>query len=83
MLPFTLQGLSDARVSLTGDIYAVEENDKEGVRAAYKKKHPKSFWVDFGDFTLFRLTPRTGRLIGGFARAGQVSLVALCYRTIL
>ena len=46
--------------------------EEQAVRAAYKQRHPNSFWVDFGDFALFRLTPRTGRLIGGFARAGQV-----------
>jgi hypothetical protein len=59
-------------VSLTGDIRAVEGEEAEQLRGVYRKRHPKSFWVDFGDFSIFRLVPITGRLIGGFARAGQV-----------
>lgn len=68
-----LKGLQDARVSLTGDIRAVEGEEAEQLRGVYRKRHPKSFWVDFGDFSIFRLVPITGRLIGGFARAGQIT----------
>ena len=58
---------------MIGDIAPVPEADKEGVRSAYLARNPGSFWVNFGDFTLFRMTRMvTGRLIGGFARAGQV-----------
>lgn len=67
-----MQGLQDARVSLTGDITAVEGQEAEQLRGLYRKRHPDSFWVDFGDFSIFRMVPKTGRLIGGFARAGQV-----------
>lgn len=67
-----MQGLEDARVNLTGDIEQVSKDEDPQIRDLYKKKHPNSFWIDFGDFSLFRLTPRQGRLIGGFARAGKV-----------
>lgn len=67
------QGLQDARVSLTGDIAAVEGQEAEELRGLYRQRHPNSYWVDFGDFSIFRLVPRTGRLIGGFARAGQIT----------
>ena len=69
-----MQGLQDARVNLIGDIEAVEQQDLAGVRSTYKQQHPNSFWIDFGDFSMWRLTPKLARLIGGFARAGQVSM---------
>ena len=69
-----MQGLSDARVSLIGDIEAVQEQELASVKQAYKQQHPNSFWVDFGDFSMWKLSPRLGRLIGGFARAGSVCL---------
>ena len=50
----------------------MEGKEEQAARDAYKQRHPNSFWVDFGDFAMFRLTPRTGRLVGGFGRAGQV-----------
>ena len=66
--------MQDARVSLIGDVEALSGDEAQQVKEVYKKKHPGSFWVDFGDFSVFRLTPKTARLIGGFARAGQVTL---------
>lgn len=68
------QSAADARVTLVGDMEAIEDDD--GVAAAretYLAKHPDAFWVDFGDFSWHRMTATKGaRLIGGFARAGGV-----------
>ena len=39
----------------------------------YKKQHPNAFWVEFGDFTFFRMSElKAVRFIGGFARAGDI-----------
>eukprot|EP00884_Botryococcus_braunii_P004094 jgi/Botrbrau1/13686/Bobra.0378s0015.1 len=66
------QGMSDARVTISGPVTPVPEPDE--VRAIYKKRNPSAFWVDFGDFTWFRMdTVKAVRLVGGFARAGQVT----------
>ena len=51
----------------------MDQADLAEVRTTYKQQHPNSFWIDFGDFSLWKLTPKLARLIGGFARAGQVS----------
>ena len=40
----------------------------------YLKKHPDAFWVDFGDFSWWRMEKvEMARLVGGFARAGKVT----------
>lgn len=68
------KGLADARVCLTGDFAVVPEAEVGPLRDVYKARHPGSFWVDFGDFTWFKLEGiRAARVIGGFARAGSVS----------
>lgn len=44
------------------------------MREAYLAKHPNSFWVDFGDFSWWRLDEvLQARVVGGFARAGKVA----------
>lgn len=70
----SLQGLEDARISLIGDIESVEGEALGLAKEAYRKRHPDSFWIDFGDFSMWKMSPKSGRLIGGFARAGQVEL---------
>jgi hypothetical protein len=44
-----------------------------------------SFWVDFGDFSWFRMDKiLTARLVGGFARAHQVILAMMyCLSAII
>lgn len=64
--------MSDARVTISGPVTPVPE--PADVREIYKQKNPTAFWVDFGDFTWFRMDAvKAVRLVGGFARAGQVS----------
>lgn len=49
------------------------DEDLPGVREMYKTKHPKAYWVDFGDFQLMRMdTIKAMRFVGGFAMAGAV-----------
>jgi hypothetical protein len=46
----TFKGASDGRVTLTGDVSLLRDEEKEAAKAQYKEKHPTAFWVDFGDF---------------------------------
>jgi putative heme iron utilization protein len=68
------KGLQDARVSLVGHAAPVPADEAAAARALYLARHPNSFWVDFGDFTWFRMDEvLAARVIGGFARAGKVA----------
>jgi len=64
---------ADARVTLTGVASPISEEEKEGVKAVYKAKHPGAFWTDFGDFKWYRMTVQAANLVGGFARAGGIT----------
>lgn len=68
------RGLSDARVNVIGNITPVPEQDIAAAKRLYLARHPDSFWVEFGDFTWFRMDQiLSARVVGGFARAGAVS----------
>ncbi len=67
------EGAADARVCLTGTVRRVADADVPSARARYLQQHPEAFWVDFGDFTFYRMEDLLAiRLVGGFARAGSV-----------
>ena len=72
------EGAADGRVVLIGDVSRVskEEVEEQELRELYKAKHPNAFWVDFGDFTFFRMTDlKAVNFVGGFGmpppREGQ------------
>lgn len=69
------ESVADGRVSLSGLVRVIEdEEERREAREAYLKTHPGAYWVDFGDFTWFKMTDIAGcRIVGGFARAGSVS----------
>jgi len=68
------EGAADGRVTLIGDVKrcGAEEVEELGLKAKYKEKHPNAFWVDFGDFTFFRMHElKAVNFVGGFARAAN------------
>ena len=68
-----MQDMADARFTLLGSAKPVAEAEAAAARALFLARHAGSFWVDFGDFTWFRLDDVVqGRLVGGFARARTV-----------
>jgi len=68
------KGAAEGRVVLIGDIDKLELEKTQKYRDIYLKKHPDAFWVDFGDFTWYKLKElKSVRYIGGFARAGSLS----------
>lgn len=68
------QGMAQARFTLAGSVTPVAEAEISAARDTFLAKNPNSFWVDFGDFTWFRMEESTeGRFNGGFARAATLS----------
>jgi putative heme iron utilization protein len=65
--------LGAARVTLIGDVTQVPQADKPSVRELYLAQHPNSkYWVDFSDFSFFRLEPLDLYYVGGFGVMGWV-----------
>ncbi|KAG5615639.1 hypothetical protein H5410_015463 [Solanum commersonii] len=60
---------TDLVITVHGDAVPVPETEKEGIRATYLARHPKAFWVDFGDFQFMRIEPRIVRYVLGVATA--------------
>lgn len=67
-------GAADARAVFVGEMRALADDEAATAQAAYLRQHPDAFWVQFGDFTMFRLENiREVSFVGGFARAGTVA----------
>jgi hypothetical protein len=65
--------LGAARATLIGNAEPVPENDKAGARERYLARHENSrYWVDFPDFSFFRLQPIDLYYVGGFGVMGWV-----------
>ncbi|CAM9118754.1 unnamed protein product, partial [Phaeothamnion confervicola] len=71
----TFKGAQDGRVTLIGDVNRVTDAaELEAVKAIYRARHPNAFWIDFGDFSFFRMdTVKAIRFVGGFAMAGDIT----------
>lgn len=67
LVPRDLKDKSDTTITLIGDAERVSSDEEAQVRAAYLKKLPNAFWVDFGDFRLLRLEPKGVRYVTGIA----------------
>jgi heme iron utilization protein len=64
--------LGSARVTLLGNVQRVESS--EALRAAYLARHPSAkYWIDFSDFSFFRLEVTDTYFVGGFGVMGWVS----------
>ena len=58
------------RVTVTG---LAELEPDPAMKARWVALHPyAAFYADFGDFSLWRIRPSSGSLIGGFARAARI-----------
>lgn len=66
--------LAAGRLTLMGEARTVGEADRASVRAAYLARHPSAaYWVDFDDFSFWRLEPADLYFVGGFAAMGWIS----------
>ena len=65
--------LGAARATLLGQAEPVPESDLASVRETYLARHENSrYWVDFSDFSFFRLQPVDLYYVGGFGVMGWV-----------
>jgi heme oxygenase (biliverdin-IX-beta and delta-forming) len=65
--------LGAARATIIGNAELVPENDVAGARERYLARHENSrYWVDFSDFSFFRLQPIDLYYVGGFGVMGWV-----------
>lgn len=65
--------LASGRVTLLGDLTEVGPDDRQAVRDRYLAANPTaSYYIDFGDFTFFRLAVRDLRYVGGYGRMSWV-----------
>jgi len=72
--------LGTARATLVGDVLLVPEEEKGAARERYLSRYENSrSWVDFKDFSFYRLKPLDIYYVGGFGVMGWVT--ADDYRT--
>jgi putative heme iron utilization protein len=65
--------LGAARATLVGNADPVPDDDLASVRERYLARHGNSrYWVDFSDFSFFRLQPVDLYYVGGFGVMGWV-----------
>jgi len=66
--------LGAARVTLVGNAIPIPQNDIAEVRELYLDRHPNSkYWVDFTDFSFFRMDLADIYYVGGFGVMGWVA----------
>jgi len=65
--------LASGRVTLLGEMRAVDPADRELARARYLDANPAAgYYIDFGDFDFYRLTVQSIRYVGGYGRMSWV-----------
>eukprot|EP00184_Porphyridium_aerugineum_P008098 CAMPEP_0184692920 /NCGR_PEP_ID=MMETSP0313-20130426/1233_1 /TAXON_ID=2792 /ORGANISM="Porphyridium aerugineum, Strain SAG 1380-2" /LENGTH=345 /DNA_ID=CAMNT_0027150827 /DNA_START=50 /DNA_END=1087 /DNA_ORIENTATION=+ len=66
--------IQDSRFTLVGDCVKDDSPEvQKQLKEIYRQKFPNSFWLDFGDFAMYRMTNIVSiRYVGGFGRAGNV-----------
>jgi len=65
--------LAAGRVTLIGDLREVTGAERPAVRDAYLAANPASaYYIDFGDFSFWRLEVRSVRYVGGYGRMSWV-----------
>jgi hypothetical protein len=66
--------LGAARVTLVGNVALVPETDAAEARRLYLARHPNSkYWVDFEDFSFYRMEVVDVYYVGGFGVMGWVT----------
>src|SRR5438309_5628509 len=65
--------LAAGRVTLVGDLLEVGGDERPAVRDRYLAANPASaYYIDFGDFSFWRLELRSVRYVGGYGRMSWV-----------
>lgn len=67
--------LAEARVTLTGKIERMAEEDVAEARTRYLAKHPEAAqWAQFKDFAFYRLAVHEIRFVEGFGKMGWLDV---------
>lgn len=65
--------LAAGRVTLIGDLLPVPPGERDAARDRYLAANPASgYYIDFGDFSFWRLDVRSVRYVGGYGRMSWV-----------
>ena len=64
--------MAHPRLTLSCRAVKAEDGERDAWRARFLRRHPDAFYVDFGDFSFWRLAIRGGRMIGGFGRINML-----------
>ena len=68
--------LGASRVTLMGEVLPIEAGEMAEARALYLAQHENSkYWVDFEDFSFYRMNPVDVYYVGGFGVMGWVNAV--------
>jgi heme iron utilization protein len=66
--------LAAGRLTVMAEARPVDAPERPAVREAYLARHKNAaYWVDFDDFTFWRLEPADLYFVGGFAAMGWIS----------
>jgi heme oxygenase (biliverdin-IX-beta and delta-forming) len=66
--------LAAARLTVMGEARALARGEAGAARGAYLARHPRAaYWVDFDDFSFWRLEVRDVYFVGGFAAMDWVT----------
>ncbi len=66
--------LAAARLTLLGEARPLSGSDRDRARELYLARHPRaSYWVDFDDFSFWRLDVKDVYFVGGFAAMDWVT----------
>src|SRR3954453_571682 len=73
-VPESADPLASGRVTLLGQLAPIDDDAARDIaRARYLEANPAaSYYIDFGDFTFFRLTVGHVRYVGGYGRMSWV-----------
>ena len=71
----SLSHADESRITISGHLTKVtDEQEHRSARELYLSKHPEAFWIDFGDFSFYKLYDiTTARVVAGFGSAGSLS----------
>ncbi|MEM9315701.1 MAG: DUF2470 domain-containing protein [Pseudomonadota bacterium] len=66
--------LAHPRITLDGRLHQLREDDRARARRRYLARHPKAkIYIDFADFSLWKLKIEAASYIGGFGQAYRMS----------
>jgi hypothetical protein len=66
--------MTTERLTLMGDLVALDDAEVDAAKANYLTKHPEAAeYIDFGDFTFYRLQVKDSYYVGGFGEMGWIS----------